>query len=119
MVQQQLGAWLTAGMRSGNLPPQAGTLVRLYHGLNGMRHADIALEIAGAEGCVWESDGQASAAVELSLMRQSTSLGGGSTEIARNLISERVLGMPREMTADRGRSFREVKHNRPDRLAEN
>ena len=44
------------------------------------------------------------------LFRQAGSLGGGSTEISRNIISERVLGMPREYAADRGVPFNEVRH---------
>ena len=34
-------------------------------------------------------------------MRQVSCIGGGTTEMARNVISERVLGMPRERTLDR------------------
>jgi hypothetical protein len=30
----------------------------------------------------------------------------------RNIISERVLGMPREFAADRDKPFDEVRHNR-------
>jgi hypothetical protein len=34
------------------------------------------------------------------IARRGGSLGGGSTEMARNIISERILGMPREYAAD-------------------
>ena len=46
------------------------------------------------------------------LMRQVGSLGGSSTEMARNIISERILGMPREYAADRDVPFSQVRQGR-------
>ena len=46
------------------------------------------------------------------LMRQAGSIGGGTVEMARNVISERVLDMPRERTLDRDVPFRDVPRSR-------
>jgi hypothetical protein len=45
-------------------------------------------------------------------MRQASCLGGGSTEMARNIISERILGMPREFAGDRDIPFSQVRQGR-------
>jgi alkylation response protein AidB-like acyl-CoA dehydrogenase len=96
-------------MASGALPDQAASIGRLFTGVSGARKATIAFEIAGAVGGVWtEDDGAAADAGIDYLMRQASSIGGGTTEMARNVISERVLGMPRERTHDSNLPFREI-----------
>jgi hypothetical protein len=69
----------------------------------------MAFDLAGSTGAAWaDSDGPARFCGEDFLMRQSGAIGGGTLEMARNVISERVLGMPRERAVDRDIPFRDV-----------
>jgi hypothetical protein len=110
-VHNALAERIGVSIRSGRLPPPAGAIPRLSSGLLGMRLASIAVELGGSRTVAWE-DGDPFGEVGIAYLgRQGPCLGGGSTEMARNIISERVLGMPREHAEDLGRPFREVHTN--------
>jgi alkylation response protein AidB-like acyl-CoA dehydrogenase len=109
LVRSALDERLGEGMRSGGLSDQGSAIGRLFSCLAMTRTTTIQFELAGTLGGAWaEDDG---ALVECGtdfLMRQAGSIGGGTTEMARNVISERVLGMPRELSLDRNIAFRDV-----------
>ncbi len=107
-VQQQLIARVTAGMRAEQLPPPATAITRLFSGESASRLAEIGVEIMGPDAVAGE---HVSLGTDF-VMRQAGSLGGGTTEISRNIISERVLGMPREPAADRDVPFNQVRQGR-------
>jgi len=113
LVQGALVRRVTAGLVGGHLPGPSASMTRLFHAETDWRDSDIRLEIAGS-AAVTGPVGQhgAGEVSELSLNRQAGSLGGGSTEMARNVISERLLGMPREYAADRDVPFKDVKQGR-------
>jgi len=134
-VQQQLIERITAGIRSEQLPPPSAAIGRLFGGESGSRLAEIGVEVLGSHAVVGEASGglggaaaggqasrvvppggsRAGEAIDVGtafLMRQAGSLGGGSTEMARNIISERILGMPREYAADRDVPFSQVRQGR-------
>ncbi|GBE65946.1 acyl-CoA dehydrogenase [Mycobacterium sp. MFM001] len=107
-VRDQLIDHVYRGVLDGSLPASAGSLIRLFHAEAIELEVDTALKIAGTAGVVGELLGVG----ERYLSRQTAALGGGSTEMARNVIGERVLGFPREYAADRGVPFNQVKHSR-------
>jgi len=101
--------------------------LRLFGGQAATRIAEINLEVLGSYAVVGGTSGGLGGVVPPGgsaaedhdleygrgfLMRQAGSLGGGSTEMARNIISERVLGMPREFAADRDVPFSQVRQGR-------
>ena len=83
---------------------------RLFRAMAHVRQATIAFELAGADAAGWaQQDEEAIGTPGMDfLLRQTSCIGGGTTEIARNVISERVLGMPREPSGDRNIPFRDI-----------
>ena len=68
----------------------------------GVRRSDITMEIAGSASVGWtDDDADTGRRGELFIGRQGGAIAGGTNEMQRNVIAERVLGLPREQTVDR------------------
>jgi hypothetical protein len=110
IVTHELQRRLAGAASSGKGNTDSSAIDRLFRAMASVRRSTIAFELAGSSASVWDEDEEkATEAVGMNfLMRQVSCIGGGTTEIARNVISERVLGMPREPSGDRNVPFREV-----------
>ena len=109
LTRDQLQRRVTQGISSGKMSDQSAAIVRLFSAVTTAHMMTLAFEIVGPLGAAWsDDDGKAGKAGVDFLMRQTAEIGGGTTEMARNVISERVLGMPRERSVDRDVAFREV-----------
>jgi alkylation response protein AidB-like acyl-CoA dehydrogenase len=111
LVLEQLIDHVYHGVQDGSLPPAAGSIIRISHAETTQFELDTALAIAESAGVVDDGTGLARYG-DRYLSRQAASLGGGTTEIARNIIGERILGFPREAAPDRGVPFNQVKRGR-------
>jgi alkylation response protein AidB-like acyl-CoA dehydrogenase len=109
LVGDHLNRRIGEGTSTGKLSDQAAAIARLFIGVTTARRTSITYELAGGAGAAWtDDDGALAGCGSDFLMRQVSCIGGGTTEMARNVISERVLGMPRERTLDRDVPFRDV-----------
>jgi len=109
VVRGELQRRIAAGVTTGKMSDQSAAIGRLFMAVTAARTISIDFEVVGATGGTWSDDDGAAADTGIDfLMRQAACIAGGTTEMARNVISERVLGMPRERAVDRDVAFRDV-----------
>ena len=112
-VRAHLIERITAGIRTGALPGSAAAITKLFTATAAAQVATIGVDVAGTDAVVAPTPSAPTVSYGGHyLVRQATSIGGGTNEMQRNNISERVLGMPRERSEDRDRPFSEVRQNR-------
>ena len=113
LTSLELSKHVSDHIRTGALSDQAAAIVRLFKATAVARIVTLGLEVAGESATAWAEDGLASSAALMYLMRQGGTIGGGTTEMARNVVAERVLNMPRERSLDKDVPFRDVPRSRP------
>lgn len=103
---------VNAQLRAGRMPPPAASLVRLMSGLSQYRIKEIALEVGGTRAMMANVGDPVGIHAQRWLGARIGTIAGGSSEMQRNGISERVLGLPREATPDKDVPFSQVLANR-------
>ncbi len=110
MVLRHLGGYLEANRRAGRSAGGEASMLKLAMARFVQDTANAAVDIAGPRSVAWNpSDPDAGRWATQLLNARSASIGGGTNEIVRNVIAERVLGLPRDVEVDVDIPFRAVK----------
>jgi alkylation response protein AidB-like acyl-CoA dehydrogenase len=78
----------------GGEPGPEGNVTKLLSAEHAQRAADLALELLGPAAVIPNADGQAVG--QAVIFTRALSIAGGTSEITRNQIGERILGLPRD-----------------------
>jgi alkylation response protein AidB-like acyl-CoA dehydrogenase len=110
---EQVNAWNAMRAKSQSGPGAASPLASLGKlAFSRIVHTGVALttRLLGAEALLDGDSSPAAAEVNRSAFAAYvTSVGGGTDQIQRNIIGERLLGLPKEPEADRDVPFRDVR----------
>jgi alkylation response protein AidB-like acyl-CoA dehydrogenase len=97
--------WQMRAMRSG-VAPGAGNIAKLRNSEIVRQAREVGCHILGADAMVGDGLVQ-----DLTLMSPAPSIYGGSDQVQRNIIGERVLGLAKEPGPPKDTPFRALLHN--------
>ncbi|MGI9606094.1 MAG: acyl-CoA dehydrogenase family protein, partial [Acidimicrobiales bacterium] len=97
-----------AEMKAGKAPGPGGSLGKLGGSVILWRFREIAQRIHGMDSIAWSGDGAGRDLSQLVLNSFQAGIAGGTDEIQRNIIGDRVLGLPRDISVDKGVPFKDL-----------
>jgi alkylation response protein AidB-like acyl-CoA dehydrogenase len=101
-----------AARQAGQEPGPEGAIGKVFNAEYNQRRAELAISAAGMGGVAWlPGDSVAERRAESFLRSRANTIEGGTSEILRTQIGERVLGLPREPQVDKDKPWREIRRS--------
>jgi alkylation response protein AidB-like acyl-CoA dehydrogenase len=99
-----------AQRKAGKPAGPEGSITKLFQAEYNQRLQSLAMDVMGAKAMAWSSadDTASGAAVRGFLRSRANTIEGGTSEIMRNILGERVLGLPKEPAVDRDIPWKDV-----------
>jgi alkylation response protein AidB-like acyl-CoA dehydrogenase len=101
--EEQIRAWTNRRLRGGPLT----SLGKVHQGDLNQRIQLAAVDLLGPHATAWEGD-HLDRTVKGMLRSRANTIEGGTTEVNKNVIGERLLGLPREPDPYKGMAWQDV-----------
>ncbi|MCH5675571.1 acyl-CoA dehydrogenase family protein [Streptomyces gilvus] len=111
MATEHLNSRAKRGMRAGVAPGPEMSVSKLMYGQNLTRAAHLVTDVFGPRAIADSGDWGTYAWSELLLATPALRILGGTEEIMKNILAERVLGLPKEPGIDTKSPFRELRRS--------
>jgi alkylation response protein AidB-like acyl-CoA dehydrogenase len=97
--EERIRAWtnqrVRAGLRAGRSPGPESSIGKVHQGTLNQQIQLLATDLLGPAATAWSGDGLPHE-VKGMLRSRANTIEGGTTEVNKNILGERVLGLPRE-----------------------
>ncbi len=101
-----------AAQRKSGRPGPEGSITKLFQAEYNKRLQELAIDLLGATGAAWdEADADTQGRVRGFLRSRANTIEGGTSEIMRNILGDRVLGLPREPDASKSMPWKDIPRN--------
>jgi alkylation response protein AidB-like acyl-CoA dehydrogenase len=115
-TREQILTWLgwraRTAISQGQAPGPESSVAKLAMSGHLEAMGNLVLELQGATGMADAADAAEGGRWQGQFLYQWASrIGGGTDQVQRNILGERVLGLPREPSIDKGLAFKDIAHN--------
>jgi alkylation response protein AidB-like acyl-CoA dehydrogenase len=109
MVQRWTVYRVRTATAKGQLPGPEAMILKLLNSHQVEHVGSVLMSLLGAQGMLWHDDApDAGFWQDMFLMQWSSRIGGGTEDINRNILGERVLGLPREPDPLKGLPWKDL-----------